>query len=203
MYHFGKALQNNLLDLLVDGPSSFAALYAGLIRHCGYPQSLSVSLVGETLLEMEKLELVKAQQMASDGSFHPVTDEERQCDLIAYQVQLPTADLNDVSMDEIGLWYELCPKGRGEWRQWIDAQDRNEMTLWTLDDYSESHTVVIKAQTLEVAQVKLQWWLSINTDVELISNSRMIQTIQEFTLQDGTVVHNGIKLSYQYSKQNR
>ena len=202
MYQFGKGLQNNLLDLLVDGPSSFAGLYAGLIRHCGYQSSLNVSLVGETLMEMEQLELVRAQQMADDGSFHTPSREEHERDLLNYQAWLPSADLNDLSVDEIGLWYELLAKGHEEWKQWIDDQDQNELSLWSLDDHSDPHTIVIRAQSLELALERLRWWLSRNADVELVGNSQMIQTIPAFTLHDGTVVSNGIKLSYQYRKQD-
>jgi hypothetical protein len=68
------------------------------------------------------------------------------------------------------------------------AEAAPDDSLWIMTGEREKHSKLlkgeevhpvlnywdgIKAQTLEVAQVKLQWWLSLNTDVELISNSRI------------------------------
>jgi hypothetical protein len=203
MYQFGEGLQYNLLDLLVDAPSSFAALYGGLVRHCGYSSGLDVTLVADTLLEMERREWVTAKQMADDGSFHLPTTEERKHDLLEYQAWLPNAAFNELSLDEVGLWYELTANGRAEWKQWIDDEEQNHSRKWTLDDLSDTQTLIIQAESLEVAELTLRWWLSHNAAVELLSDSKSIEPVSAFTLRDGTVVTDGIKLICRYQKPTK
>lgn len=200
MYHFGEGLQYSLLDLLVDAPSSFAALYGGLVRHCDYSPGLDVTLVADTLLEMERRDWVTAKQMAVDGSFHVPTAEERKDDLAAYQAWLPNAPFEEVSLDEVGLWYELTVKGRAEWKQSVDDEERTQSRRWTLDDLSDTQTLIIQAESIDVAEATLHWWLSHNSAVELVSHSKSIEPISAFTLRDGTVITNGIKLSFRYQK---
>src|SRR5215217_1445613 len=159
MYQFGEGLQYKLLDLLADGPSSFAALYGALVRHCGYPCGLGVTLVSDALLQMERRQWVTAKQMANDGSFHIPTTEERNQNLPAYRAWLPNAAFEELSVDEVGLWYELTAEGRAEWKQCIDAEEQAQFGRWTLDDLSDTNTIIIQAETLEVAEVILQWWL--------------------------------------------
>lgn len=200
MYQFGEALQYNLLDLLVDAPSSFAALYGGLVHHCGYSSSLDVSLVSDTLAEMERQEWVKAMQMAEDGSFHVPTAEERKRNLAAYQAWLPNAAFVELSLDEVGLWYELTAKGHAEWKQWIDGEEQEHSRRWTLDDLSDKQTLIIQAENLEIAERVLDWWLSHNTVVKLVNSSKSVEPISMFTLRNGTVVTDGIKLVCEYQE---
>jgi hypothetical protein len=201
MYQLRKGLQSNLLDLLVDAPSSFAALYGGLVRHCGYSPGVDVAVVLDALLEMERREWVKAKQMADDGSFRVPTPTERNANLLAYQEWLPNADFKELSVDEVGLWYEITDDGRVEWKQRVDDDEKTGSHRWTLDDFSENQTLVIRAASLEVAQGILRWWLSKNPEVELENDSQDIQLGSEFTLHDGTAVADGIELSYRYRKQ--
>jgi DNA-binding PadR family transcriptional regulator len=200
MYQSGEALQYNLLDLLVDAPSSFAALYGGLVRHSGYSTGIDVSLVLDTLLEMERRGWVTATQMAADGSFHIPTAEERKHALLTYQTWLPKAVLNDLSLDEIGLWYELTAKGRLEWKQWIDAEEHVHPGRWTLDDLSDTQTLIIKAESIGASESALDWWLSQNPAYELVSNGKRTEAVSSFSLRDDTVISNGIKLVCQYQR---
>jgi hypothetical protein len=198
VYQVGEALKHNLLDLLVDAPSSFAALYGGLIQHCGYPAGISVSLVLDTLLEMEHQGWVKATQMAEDSILHNPTEEDRKRDLVAYQTWLPNATFQELSIDEVGLWYELTTEGQIEWRRWVDSEEREASPRWMLDDLSGTQTLIIEAVNLDVADRVLRWWLSNNMTISLVGSSKSIETVSSFVLRDGTVIHGGIKLICRY-----
>lgn len=201
-YGVEETLQHELLDLLVDGPSSFAALYGGLIRHCGYPRGLDVARVMNTLAEMGQLGWVKAAQMAEDGSFHEPIEDERRSDLLAYQAWLPHAVSEEFSLDEVGLWCEITTEGRAEWKHCSYDEEEKNRLRWMLDDLSDTQTITVQAETVEIALERLRWWLSYNQDIDLVSSSKSIEPISAFTLRDGTTVTNGVRLSYQYRKQN-
>lgn len=202
IYGAEESLQHELLDLLVDGPSSFAALYGGLVRHCGYPTTLELPRIINALLEMEQRGWVKASQMAEDGSFHEPTEDERRSDLLAYQAWLPDAAFEDLSLDEVGLWYEITTEGRAEWKQWSPDAEGQSRPRWMLDDLSDTQTIRVQAKTIEAAEEGLRWWLSHNQGIDLVSNGKTVEPVSVFTLHDGTVITNGVELVYQYRKQN-
>lgn len=191
-----ESLRHNLLDLLIDGPSSFAALYGGLVRHCGYSTGLDVFIVADALLSMEHMMWVKAWQMADDGSFHEPTDDERKNNLPIYQKWLPRAKFEELSLDEIGLWYEIKDEGRAEWRRWTGDKEREEP--WVIDDLRDTETIIIQAETEGIADRALAWWLSHNPEINLVNGSESVELIPDFRLHDGTVISNGIKLVWQY-----
>lgn len=110
-----KAVQYELLDLLVDGQSSFAALYGGLVRHYNY--SGKVYEIFSVLLEMRKDNCVKAWQMNDVGAFHEPTENDLDQALKAYQTWLPQAPFEDLAIDEVGLWYEITSKGLLIWKE--------------------------------------------------------------------------------------
>jgi hypothetical protein len=113
-----------LLDMLVDGPSSFASIYGSLLQ----TEPLLCRDVGElfsSALENEKNSRLRLSQMAGDGTFHPASQEEVMRDLRAYEEWLPRATFSELSIDEIGLWLEITPKGWAEWQEWSSSEDRN------------------------------------------------------------------------------
>jgi hypothetical protein len=68
-----------------------------------------------------------------------------------------------------------------------------------IDDLRESTTLIVHAATSELAEEKLHWWLSENPEIELIANSRRAEPVSAFTIRDGAVVSNGVKLIYDYT----
>lgn len=63
-----RGIDAHVLDLLVDGESSFAALYFGLGRHWGHTE-LDVDEALGILRRLEDRHLVQAWQMEPEGSF--------------------------------------------------------------------------------------------------------------------------------------
>lgn len=205
MTETGKSLQHDLLDLLVDGAASFAALYGGLVHWCGYSTGFEVSLVMDTLLEMERRGEVKAWQMAEDGSFHEPTDEERNRASFEYRAWLLGAEIAQLgverlAVDEVGLWYELTAEGRVEWKRWTVNHEERHRRRWVLDDLGDTQTIVVRAETVEAAEETLQWWLLSNPRIELVGSSRSIESIPGFKLRDGTMISSGVKLTCEYRR---
>src|SRR5918992_3082080 len=93
-----EELQGNLLDLLLDGPSSFAALYGGLVRHYCYPKNLSLNMMMNSLIELGRRDYVKTTRMSSDGRFNELTENEQWSTLPLYQAWLPVAEFEELSV---------------------------------------------------------------------------------------------------------
>lgn len=191
------SIQNDLLDFLVDGASSFAALYGDLTVHGGHEPGIGIILkMTNALREMEQENWVRAEQMAEDGSFHEITEEERASDLVAYQAWLPGARFEELSVDEVGLWYELTPEGREEWKRLFFDEEQERQHRWSILYRNDDQTVVVKAQSIEMAEEQLRKWLLNNPEMALVSSSRNVEPISSFTLHGGSVVNDGVKLTY-------
>lgn len=191
-----QLLQCDLLDLLVDGPSSFAALYGALVRHWGYPAHTEISMVLEATRGLEAEGAVLSWQMAEDGRFHKPTEAEFADDLAAYQRWLPGAQFEELSLDEVGLWYELTEMGRERWRLECRRTEGPIEGRWTVDDEVEARTIVVQAKTAAVAEGVLQDWLSSHPKV--LPVAKHIEFVPAFALRDGTVVSDGVKLVCEY-----
>ena len=192
-----EPLEHNLLDLLIDGASSFVALYGALIRVCGYPVNMSVSEVMNTLIDMERRKLVNASKTAEDGSLHKLTDEDWTRLRREYIEFFAESDLEDLSLDEVGLWYEITVEGKAKWKQSVN--DEGPLAHgWAIDDLADTQTIVIHAKTKDIAQAALDWWLSRNRPIELLNDKVSTESISEFKLQDGSTINDGVRITYRY-----
>lgn len=194
-------IPQHLLDLLVDGPSSFAALYKGLVQNWGYSTDLDVSEIMEVLQVMEAKGWVTAWQMAEDGSFHKPTDNDRRRDQEQYEAWLPEAAFEDLSLDEVGLWFEITADGRAEWERWGKGKDQNYSDRWIIEDKADLEILTIHATSVERAEEALRCWLSLNRDVILVEDSRCVEPVSTFQLRNDMVIYTGITLVYQYRRR--
>ena len=196
-----ERLRDDLLGLLLDGPASFAALYGGLVRHCGYPKNASLlSEMMSTLLKMERCEWVRTAQMSGDGLFREPTEDDYRRDLRAYQAWLPEARLDELAVDEVGLWLEITMKGRMEGKHRLIDERKSETGRWTLEDLADARTIIVRAETEEVAAEKIQEWISRNPAIELVDGSENVERIGDFELRDGTIIVGGVELSSCYRR---
>jgi hypothetical protein len=191
-------LRHDLLDLLVDGPSSFAAVYGALVRHCGYPSNLSVNKCFDALSEMERREWVTIRLMEPGGSFSPPSDIERARSEAAYQQWLPKAGRSDLSLDEVGLWWWIQEKGRREWEKWSASDDAPD--AWAIDEYTEDQRLVVSASDVQVAEEALRNWLSLDPAMQLVAGSRSVEPLPTATLRNGITISNGVRLHYRYQR---
>jgi hypothetical protein len=111
-----------VLDLLVDGESSFAALFVGLRRF--YRElNIEVRPLLDALEGMEQNHLVRLGQMNPDGSFRTVRTGDRERWIREYEPWLPSATTSEAALDEVGLWVEITTVGRELWATWAHNAD--------------------------------------------------------------------------------
>lgn len=191
-------LGHQLLDLLVDGPSSFAALYSAanrLLRAATSPR-FTVDDLWDALASMESSGWIKARLMLPSGTWKEPTGMDREGARRQYQDWLPRAAYEEMSVDEVGLWFELQPLGRGEWTKWSAAAD--ESRKWVLDQDPKTSTITVHAASAEQAEHALEEWLGHHPDIELIAGTRDVEPSTGFRLRDGTFVEGGVSLRVTY-----
>lgn len=191
-------LPHQLLDLLVDGPSSFAALYSAANRL--YPRAserrYSVGEIWDVLASIEKVGWTKARRMLPAGTWEEPTDLQRVQARRQYQDWLPGADFGEMSVDEVGLWFEIEPRGRTEWSKWAEASEG--FRTWVLDQDPEMATITVHAENLERADQALAEWLAHHPEMEVVPESRMVQPSPGFQLRNERFVQGGVHLCVAY-----
>lgn len=195
-----RSINDRLLDLLIDGPSSFASIYGGLVQHYGYSNQSGIQPVMEALAALEQGGLVRASQMSDDGSFHEPTNDDRSRSEAAYSLWLPRARFEELSVDEVGLWYELTAAGRDEWRRFAD-HEAEPSRQWMLDDDGDTQTITIQSDTQERAETALRLWLSYNPRMKVIPGSKVVEPMSAFVLHNDTVIRDGVKLVCRYRSE--
>lgn len=192
-------LAHQLLDLLVDGPSSGAALYRSLLRNYGHGAKIPTAEYLDALEGLERQRWIRVRQMTGDGTYREPSSEER---LLARTAYGNGAGLSatDPSVDEVGMWYELTPSGRHEWERWEDNMLGAHRNPWTLDDSSENQTIVVCAKTRTAAESALSEWLSSNPGLRVLSDTLSIEPVSEFILKNGEVVRQGVRLACRYER---
>lgn len=134
--------------------------------------------------------------------FHHPSDEDRANARNAYRAWLPTAAGEDLSLDEVGLWYEVESKGRNEWSRWSNEEEEGERKRWVLDDLTQSRTISIHAESANDAEEVLADWLSSNLDIEIIEETKRAEPVSQFETKDGTVISNGVRLTCKYRQES-
>ena len=189
-----RLLSFRLLDLLVDGPSSFAALYGSLVRVWQYDSKLDVVVPLDALIEMEKQGFVQALQMTDDGSFRNVTSRDRRDAQNEYARKLPGLADVDLSYDEVGLWYGILDRGREEWQRWARRNDDGVDERWSIDVNYILKVICVKGSDSGTVERALSGWIDQNPRLEVIASSKAMEYVAEFQLRDGTRVKDGVKL---------
>ena len=82
-----------------------------------------------------------------------------------------------------GLWYEITESGRQSWLEHQPSADRH--AAWSLDEIG-NNTVSIRAESEEVAEDTLRWWLAERAPKNLSLAEKRIRAIDGFALKDGS-----------------
>lgn len=112
-------IEIEILDCLVDAPSSFAALFGEIERRRGRAK---IADLMDAVQQLETLGLIKAGILNDENRLHAMTQEDFAFGQQRYSKWLPQADYSELSGDEIGLWIELSKAGREKWRVWAGSQ---------------------------------------------------------------------------------
>jgi hypothetical protein len=195
-----EAAKEAILDLLLQGPSSLAALHGFLVR-----EGVAEGGVDWTWLHLEQLEknaFVSIVQMTGSGQVQPIDDEARRAALSRYQDWLGPLGAEDlsvasVSLDEIGLWCALTKKGRAAI---LSVIGETEGSLWMLDFDEESRRLVVHAADERAAREGLDFWLKQHPTTEF-EGEPTLQPVERFTLRSGIEVAPAVRLVLQCRAQ--
>jgi len=174
----GLTIQDEVLELLVNAPSSFAALFGYLSR--GATMRIKVADLAAVLTEFEKRGWVRLHQMTSDGAFRLLGKEDLRRAVVEYSAWLDHAPdsglgVDELSLDEVGVWVEILATGRQEWEQRAGPERISES--WVLDQDSEAGTLTISAKDVGSADRVLSDWQRRHPQSSLLSRSRVVEPI--------------------------
>jgi hypothetical protein len=193
-----REIEDLVLELLTNTPSSFAALYGYVFRQAISPPSVDDLL---TLLDdFENRGWTRCRQMAGDGSFRAPTDLDRARASAEYRRWLDGAGVSELtadklSLDEIGFWVEVPPGGRSEWSRRAGQESDHR---WLLDQDDRTHTIIVHAEDLRSAECVLKAWLERHPAIRVLSDSRSVERVAEYRSRDGSMVKPGIRLRVAY-----
>jgi len=118
-------LQLHALDLLMNAPSSFAALYRFVGQEV-YPDRPHVAEAFGAMVELSNRGLVVMERDTDGGVRRNLDELELRRLLDAYMEWLGTIPpchlaVDDVSLDEVGLWCAITERGRAVWTSQVEA----------------------------------------------------------------------------------
>lgn len=185
-----------VLDTLVNAPSSVAGMYADLVYLMGFDRERIVEPLRATLDTLEQRGWVVARMAPPNegGGLRLASRGDRDWCWLEYAVWLPKATRDDLAADEIGLWYGITESGRDAW-QTVGADAEAE--LWELDEDAERHTVSIIAGSEEAAERRLSEWLLRRPDIAV--TSKELSTVVGLKFRSGRTLLSGVRLISGYT----
>jgi len=187
-------LRIEILDCLVDAPSSFAALYGELGKR--RRERIDIERLFELILEAESNGWVRTVIMYDTDPPRTTTDKDRDRVLREYIEWLPEAEYDELSCDEVGFWMEITPTGR---ELWTEVAKPTPSAEWTLADDVRLHRVVVKAANLGLAEEAIMQWNRLYP--ENCVQHRSVRDLDWFELRSGNRVENGIEVQVTYSTE--
>lgn len=187
-------IRSEIVDLLANGPSSFAALYGFLAR-----EGIIEPNIDQAWRELERLEqdeLIQASWMSDGGVFRkaePATKREARERYRQWLGSLgaDALSVDAVSLDEVGLWYSLTDKGVALARA---AADHGRQ--WVIDWSEGDQVVTIYAQADESARRALDWWLQRNPSLQ-VDGSPEVEVADSFRTRSGIEFAPAVRLTAQ------
>jgi hypothetical protein len=191
-------LSFQVLDTLANAPSSVAGIYADLVYLMGYDRVRVLQCLRSTLDALEQRGSLLARVASPDagGGLTPALPSDKARCWDAYVAWLPTADRDDLAIDEIGLWYGLTDSGRAAWQA---SGTGKEAELWALDDDATTQTISIVAETQEAAERRLAEWLVGHGDVAIASTES--RPVAHVKFRSGQTLVSGVRLTCEYLRR--
>jgi len=193
-------LSFQILDTLVNAPSSIAGIYADLVYLLGHDRAGILKPLRSTVDALEQRGLVLARVAPSETGgglkLASATDKERCWD--SYVAWLPTARREDLAADEIGLWYGLTESGRAAWQS-SNAERKAE--LWELDEDAAEQAISVVAGNQEAAERRLTEWLQQRRDI--VVSSKESRPVAGAKLRSGQTLLTGVCVTYTYVTSRR
>ncbi|MGH7341565.1 MAG: hypothetical protein ACREKH_13825, partial [Candidatus Rokuibacteriota bacterium] len=138
--------------------------------------------------------------LTSDGKYRRPTDLDRARATAEYRRWLDGATTSElttdkVSLDEVGLWFEIEPSGRLEWTSRVGQESAGQR--WALDQDDRAHTITIHAEDLGSAERVLAEWRQRHPTLHILPKSRIVEPVSEYRVHE-EVVKRGLRLQVAY-----
>lgn len=185
-------LQASVLDLLVDGPSSVAGLYAAAVRNLVLSEPLRVRELVDAAEALRKKGLLRAWITVEEGDPLSPSNWDVEEAVRQYEEFVPKARLEDLAVDEIGLWYEITTLGRIAWN---DGSQELGAANWKVEESRRDRLVRVYAEKVETAEALLRGWAEDNPDLFLNLELAVIRDSVDFTLGSGSRSVRGVEIS--------
>lgn len=197
-------MEELVLELLANGPSSFAALYGFVARNDTLSRP-SIREMIDVLNALESSGWVRVMQMTPEGNYKTAHFRDRVIAQQRYEkwLQAERADLSvdALSFDQVGIWIELLPAGRAEREKTVSKKPAGP--TWTLDFNSSDDAVVVRAPDVEAARHALTEWLMLHGEFEALEERTVLKTVPPFRLRNGTLVAGGVEVRSQLVKKRK
>ena len=182
-----------ILDLLLNGPSSLAALH-GFLARAGVAEG-NILWTWKHVEQLESAGLVSIVGITAAGDAHAVNEVDRRAALDRYkdwlgQLRAEDLSVDSVSLDEIGLWCALTKRGQAET---LAAVGASEDAPWVVDFDEPSRRLVVHATDEAIARQVLSTWLKQCPGAQLIDEP-IVQLVERFTLRSGIEIRPAVRL---------
>lgn len=182
-----------VLELLANGPTSFAALYGFLVRQGVVNHDVGSAF--DSIVELSARDMVTIRRQGTGEEWNtttPTSLDRARAEYIAWLEKLEQSELSvdALSLDDVGLWLSPGPHGAPV----IDRLRHSARTedLWELD--FDGHKVVVRAASQSIASKELVAWLNANPECLVERPFKKTRNLADFTLRNGRVLENGVEL---------
>lgn len=184
-------LQFQVLDSLINAPSSVAGIYGDLVWLRHYDRWAIVDALETAIEGLEARGWVAVARVAPDGSFEALTTASRTACWEEYRNWLPNAEREELALDEVGVWCRVTGAGQAAWEDW-SGQPGGQ---WQLDHDVGARRVTVEAATQQLADQILERWLSDNSAVALRKERKDVLGAM---LRSGSTINRGVRVDCVY-----
>ena len=192
-----KGFDAEVLDLLVDGPNSFASIYYG-VHSVQKHTVIEVADILSVLLEFVGCGFVQVVQDLERGvSRVPSVEDVEKAEKEYNEWLFSSIGMSETSCDEVGLWFNITKTGRAAWAEWFGVRPEDQ-AHWSLNDRVCQRILEVRADRSELADRVLDNWLAEHGNIQVISGTRAMKKAVPIVFSDGTEVLDGVLLTCRY-----
>ena len=189
---------DDVVEFLVDGPSSLLALFGDLKRYAD-GRAISLARTIELVREAEERGWVEVYMLSPTEARRPSVAERAAAEA-SYRAS-STDESTDYRIDEIGLWCRLSDLGRERWRELPGNWPVSVAALVKIRETfrGSQRIVVVEAPEAAQAESTLDAWKREHPNVHAES-SRLVEHPIAYELRSGVVVREGVRIVAEFHR---